>query len=195
MRRVLLVVVLLLFAVGSYSFWKLTYHPNPGTVVETLKKYTDEILGISFLYPNYPTSYYLEKKDLSTGERLRYTLVLIEDTEENRQLRKGKSPTPREGPTAITIDLFQNNLDKQTAIDWVKGSSDSNFKLGDQTYSSATIDQMEAVRYRWSGLYEGESVVAADEKWIYMLSVTYLTPQDRIRPDFSKVVDTFKVHR
>lgn len=192
MKTLLSIVVLILVGVGLYYWWDNSggrAGPNEETATSTTKTYSDATLGVSF---SYPSIYYVDKKDLSTPQRNRHALVLTEDTEENRQLREGVSTIPREGPTAITVDLFQNNLDKQTAAVWAQGTNDSNFKLGDQKLATVTVDGLEGVRYHWSGLYEGDSVVIADDRWVYMLSVTYLTPQDRIRGDFDTVVANFR---
>ena len=159
------------------------------SVSPTEKMYRSEALGIAF---DYPAHYYLEEKNLSTGARTRYALILTEDTEENRAVREGTAG-PREGPTAITIDIFQNNLDNYTTEKWVRGTNDSNFKLSPDGVLTATLLGGEAaLTYRWSGLYEGETVAVARPDFIYAASVTFLTPEDTTRDDFDKVLESVR---
>ncbi|HWO07745.1 MAG TPA: hypothetical protein VNM40_04170, partial [Candidatus Paceibacterota bacterium] len=101
-------------------------------------------------------------------------------------------PQNGEGPPAITIDIYQNNLDNQTAEEWIRNSSVSNFKLGDGTLSSTTVGGNPALSYRWSGLYEGTTIVVAQPDWIYAFSVTYFEPGAEIVQDFVRVRDSVR---
>lgn len=149
--------------------------------------FTSSSTGISFIYPG---TYHLEEKNTGTGERSRFTIVLMEDTEENKAVRDGTAP-PREGPVTITIDAFQNNLDSYTAESWIRGTNDSNYKLSpDGVIEETAISGEKALKYRWSGLYEGETYALAQGDWIFALSVTYMSKEDLIRTDFQKILDT-----
>jgi len=144
-----------------------------------LKNYSSEELKISF---QYPANYVLEEKTINEAERLHKTLVLTE--------KSSTIPENGEGPTAITIDVFQNNLDREVADQFIKNSSNSNYKLGSGDLEEGTLSGLQAFRYYWDGLYRGESIVAANENYVYMLSVTSLGETDTIRRDFYDLINT-----
>jgi hypothetical protein len=102
-------------------------------------------------------------------------------------------PVAGEGPTSINIDIYQNNLEKQNTEEWVKNTNESNFKLGEGRLSSITIDNLPALSYRWSGLYEGTTIALARPNWVYAFSVTYLEVGDDIIQDFVKIRDSVKI--
>mgnify|MGYP003394339946 CR=1 FL=1 len=192
MRTTLLALVGIVVLLGGVFFYAREEHSaemeEPPTNQE-LKTYRSETTGISF---RYPSAYFLEEKDLSSGKHTRYAIILTEDTEENRQVREGTAP-PREGPTAITIDIFQNNLDNYTTENWIRGTNDSNFKLSpDGTLTSVIVGDESGLYYRWSGLYEGETVAVARPRFVYALSATYLNPEDQIRRDFEEITKTLR---
>ena len=82
-------------------------------------------------------------------------------------------------PTGISIDIYQNDLDRQTLYGWLTGSSASNFKLSpDGTYTTASVDGREAIAYRWSGLYEADNTAFLHKDNIVSIAATYITPDD-----------------
>lgn len=154
---------------------------------DNVASYSSSTLRLAF---NYPDNYFLEEKDVSTPQRGRYAVILTEDTEENRLVREGKAPG-REGPVAITVDVFQNNLEKTIAETWVRSTNDSNYKLSpDGMLTSATVGSKEGVLYSWDGLYGARSVVVADDNFVYMFTVTYLGAEDQIIEDFEQILKT-----
>ena len=185
MPRVLLAVLVLCAVLGALFF-------AGGLGAERgaqTRAFTFEPIGLRF---DYPAKYFVEVQNLGDGHRAHFALVLYEDTPENRTLIEyPKSVPPREGPPTITIDIFQNNLDASDTEGWVRGSNDSNFKLSpDSVLSPARVGGEAGLRYRWSGLYEGESVAVARPDNIYMFSVTYLSPEDPIRGGFEALLST-----
>ncbi|HEY4516706.1 MAG TPA: hypothetical protein VJG64_02065 [Candidatus Paceibacterota bacterium] len=110
-------------------------------------------------------------------------------------MRKEDLPLPEggEGPSAITIDVYQNDLDHLGAEAWARNTSSSNFKLGDGRFSSTTVSDLPALSYLWSGLYEGTTIVVAQPKWIYAFSVTYLEMGASIVQDFVTVRDSVRI--
>jgi hypothetical protein len=166
----------------------------PGSVVHDVrpeKTYTNESFGFSFRYPE---NYVLEDRgNIGTGHRGHHVIILTdsavgavpEDSE-------GLVPSAAEGPPAITIDIFQN-LEAYDALTWVKGSNDSNYKLGDGTHEAANVDGVPAIAYRASGLYESNNVVFTEGDAIYKFSVTWLTVEDKIRNDYAGILDTVQV--
>lgn len=146
--------------------------------------YSNAKYGLSFTYSN---DYQLSEID-APGSALReqHTIVLQ---------RKSDLPAPEggEGPPSITIDIYQNNLDNQTTEGWIRGDSRSNFKLGDMTLASTTVDGKAALSYRWSGLYEGTTVAIARPNWVYAFSVTYLEMGADIIQDFVAIRESVRL--
>jgi hypothetical protein len=188
-KRPILALFVILLAIFAVYIAK---NPTGVQVADTTKRpvetklYSSNKYGLSF---NYPAGYYLEEKDVNTAERLHHQIILTEDTEENRLVREGQAPG-REGPVAITIDIYQNNLDKMSAMGFITGTGDSNYKLGNGTISTTTKGTITGFEYEWSGLYEAKSLVVALPSYIYMFSVTRINPDDRIVADFEGILQT-----
>lgn len=154
----------------------------PIPIQPTEETYTNAEFGLSFAYPsNYVRT---ERDEPGTAERRRHTITLV---------RRDDLPPPEagEGPPALTVQLFQNDLDTLSTESWVRGSNDSNFKLSpNQELTPITVSGKPAVAYRWDGLYTGRTVAYADERWIYAFSVTYLDPSDTIVSDFDRLLSS-----
>ncbi|MBI2021221.1 hypothetical protein HYS99_01770 [Candidatus Giovannonibacteria bacterium] len=150
------------------------------------KMFKSAKLKISFLYP---TGYFATERDLSTGQRYRYEVVLMEDTKENRNLVEGKAPG-REAPPTINIGIYQNNLDGMTAENWIRGMGFSNFKLSDGVLKEKIVGGEKGLAYHATGLYENENVVLAKPDFIYMFTVFYFSPSDEIRFNYENILET-----
>lgn len=179
-------VILLLALIGAGVWWfsgQGSVDPTP-MQQSTDGRYSNDEFGISF---DYPQSYQLEEREVGNGERRHYAITLI---------RESDLPLPQngEGPPSINIDIYQNNLDKLPLMDWVTGTSFSNFKLGNGQYATTTVYGADAVAYRWSGLYEGHTVAFAHRDNIIAVSGTYLTLEDQIVRDFAEVVVSMILH-
>lgn len=155
---------------------------------EQHKVYSNPKYGISFEYPD---NYFLKEGEAGNGERYHYNITLVEDTPGNREMLSGK--VAGEGPTAITVDIFQNNLDNLSVEQWIRTTSFSNFKLSDEKLGTTTVGGSAALSYSWDGLYRGDSLIFAHKENIVMLSATYLTAEDAILRDFSGIVSTFEL--
>lgn len=160
----------------------LQKHEN---VLEGLSSYKNDTYGVSFTYPK---ELYLEEKEVGNAERGHYVISLTENTDTNKKLRKGG--IIGEGPTAITLDIFQNNIDKTLLVDWIKGVSYSNFKLSNGVYATTSIAGVTGYMYDWDGLYRGHSIVFAYKESIVMVSVTNLTPEDKLLKDFQIIISS-----
>ncbi|MDP2734952.1 MAG: hypothetical protein Q8P12_01965 [bacterium] len=101
------------------------------------------------------------------------------------------SPPGREGPPGVTVETFANP-ESLPVVEWAALDSRSNLALGPGDYVEVEVNGMRGIAYGWSGLYEGLSVALADEERIYMLSVTYLSLQDRIVEDFPVFLEFFE---
>lgn len=186
----LLVAILVVLALGFgiyYAAGLYTPAPEmPQQVIDTeAPEYNSAYLGVSFVYPR---NYFVLENDLSTGEREQHSISLIEDTPTNRALVSGELQGT-EGPTAITVEIFQNDLDSYTSETFIEETNFTNYKLsptGDWALMNVGGDI--GTSFQWSGLYEGRSVVVARPDWVYVFSVTWLTPQDAILSDFESVL-------
>jgi hypothetical protein len=169
---------------GFFLIKNLDSTQIPQENISTAGKYSNTEYGISFTYPE---NYTVTEADAAGSEmRKRHAITLI---------RKADLPVPQggEGPTSITIEMYQNNLDKQTTEQWILNSNESNFKLSNGVMATTTIDGLPARSYRWSGLYEGTTIVTAQPNWIYVLSVTYLEMGSDIVQDFVKIKESVKI--
>ncbi|MBM3272055.1 hypothetical protein FJY94_02095 [Candidatus Kaiserbacteria bacterium] len=147
-------------------------------------RYENSRYGISFTYLD---AYALSEQDApGSGERLHHVITLT---------RKEDLPLPEngEGPPAITIDIYQNDLDKLSTEQWIRNTSASNFKLGGGSLATTSISGMPALSYRWSGLYEGTTVVQARDVWVYAFTVTYLEMGADIIQDFVAIRDSVRI--
>ena len=151
---------------------------------ETLRSYSGH--GLNFAYPQ---GYFLREIDESTGERNRYTIVLVQDTPTNRDIVEGRLPGTDSPPT-ITISVFQNSLDSYTAQSFIQNHSASNFKLSDGKLTDVTVASIPALQYRASGLFENINTVTARPDYVYMFTVFYNAPTDRITQDYMRILET-----
>lgn len=152
-----------------------------GETPTTTPTYESAQYGISFRYPD---TYVLTERDMEGSAQRRHHVITLMD-----KVAAANIPENGEGPTSITVEIFQNDLDKQDVEQWVKGTNNSNFKLSpDGTLSEGQVAGSPSVSYTWDGLYRGESTVFAHSQNIVMASVTYLTPSDQIRADFAAIL-------
>lgn len=190
MRAILGLLMILVIAIGGY--WLLNERSvtptpvvndaAPATSTAPLLTYASPEYGIEF---RYSSSYQLEERDAPGSAQRRHHIVTL--------MRKEDLPPPQggEGPPAITIEMFQNDLDDQTTEDWIRNSSLSNFKLSpDSRLSSTTIAGQSALSYTWDGLYRGDTIAIARPAYVYAFSVTYREPSDSIRTDFNALMRT-----
>lgn len=157
------------------------YQGHIRTVPE-INDYYSKTFGIEF---QYPSGYVLQESDTPSGERVAHHVTLLR--EEDLPLLQAS-----EGPPVISIDLYQNDLDRYTAEQWIRSSSFSNFKLGEERLATTTISGELALSYRWSGLYEGTTIAVAKGNWVYAFTVTYMQPGDGIVQDFVRVRDSVR---
>lgn len=159
---------------------------NSAVQIGTLHYVNDEF-GIEF---DYPVGYRLDERKTGNGERLKMTVTLMREEDyanlENRQ--------NGEGPVSITFDVFQNDVDRLNVAEWIENVGVSNYNLPpDEPYAMTTAGGVVAYMYRWSGLYEGESVVFGHGDAIIMASVSYMAQNDDIRTDFGSIMATLRL--
>ncbi len=146
------------------------------------KTYENAEYGIAF---EYPARYVLEEKEVGNAQQSHFAIILTEAAI--------STTTASEGPTAITFDIYQNNIDNVSVQKWVTDNNTSNFNLALGPVATTTVVGKEALAYTWDGLYRGDSVVFAHNTNIVMSSVTYMTPEDQIRKDFSSVLQSLRL--
>ncbi len=150
-------------------------------IVSGLKTYRGEQYGIRFKYPG---GYFLSENNTGDGHRYAHAIVLTDS--DPRVI-----PQNGEGPTSITIAIFQNNLDHYTTEQWIRGNNNSNFKLSpDGMLQEVAVGGERGLGYRYSGLYEFDSVVIARPENVYMFTVSWMDERARMRKDFTKLLET-----
>lgn len=174
-----IVIVLALLAAGAIFFASDALAPAETAAVE--QTYANDLLGISF---SYPTGYLLSESSATEGANERYTITIIADEDAVPRVNS-------EGPTAITIEAY-SYAEPVTLSVWLT-KNESNVALGDGQLSSTTVDGAEAVRYDWSGLYEGETTAFVVGSRVVAVSVTYQSPADRIYEDYLMVLSSLRI--
>lgn len=175
------VIVIVLLALLAGVFVAVAYTlehreiPVPATTT-----YRNEAYGIEF---KYPAGYLLTEGEHGDAHRGHYAIMLTR--EEDAQV-----PENGEGPTGITIDIYQNNIDQQSLLSWLTGTNASNYKLSGGTYEEANVDGEDAFTYHWSGLYEADSTIFRHNGNIFSVTVTYLTSEDANRTVYGEVVSS-----
>ena len=187
MKSLIAALAVLIVILGALSLVPQRELPDemPAPVETSLVPYVAPGFGLSFAYPE---TYFPTNTD-HEGERLQSTITLLEDTPFARALVNGEAPGT-EAPPAITVSIFQNDLDQYTTESFIRDHSASNFKLSDGTLTPVTVGGVEGLSYRATGLYESENIVVALPDFVYMFSVGYHAPTDPIRDDFRTVIDS-----
>lgn len=162
---------------------------SPTETADTIKTYTNASYGVTF---SYPADYFLTEREVGNGERYHYVIMLVEDTEFNRDLIAGKI-LGTEGPIAITLDIYQNNLDLLSAEAWMKNNSESNFKLGNGSYDVGSAGGLQVVSYLWDGLYRGKTVAIANDSNVYAFTATYNADSDMTIKDLDALLGSVKI--
>jgi hypothetical protein len=96
------------------------------------------------------------------------------------------------GPRGMIIELFEftPGSEPESAEAWVRGTSRSNLGMGDGELRTRTVGGVEGVRYSWSGLYEGTSVVVLVDGRIWMFSMLYREDISELGADFGLLLDS-----
>jgi hypothetical protein len=189
MNRIIIVLVLIVALIGGGTYYYMSSQKKAAAVAalgpSDTRPYTSEEHGISF---SYPEEYVMTQRDLapnSAGERHVVTLVAQADS---------NLPEGGEGPKAITLMFIQNDTAALTTDKWVRGSADSNFNLSpDKGTAMIKIADKEGVMFRWNGLYNGETTVAAGREWIYAVSVTFDSENDQIVKDYRAILSSIRL--
>lgn len=180
MNKKLLIIIAAAAIIGGSFLFFYPLEKKIGPPVYSSLEY-----GLSFSRP--PNYVFFE--NTSVGERLQHAIVFVEDTPENREFLSNPG-SATEGPPTITINIFQNNIDKYTLQSFVEGTDLSNFKLSDGKKTEIIVGGKPAWRYRATGLYENDNVVVVRPEYVYMFTVFFNSPDDQIRKDFDTILKT-----
>lgn len=150
------------------------------------EEYRSDKFGLKFSYTD---KYFLEERSVDETQT---SIVLIEDTEENRAVVEGRSPG-REGPTSITVNIFENPA-TTTLREWARTEVRSNFNLSMGDVEEGMLSNKESILYVSDGLYPTVNILALHRGRIMQFTVSYLTLEDEIRKDFSKILDTIEFY-
>lgn len=178
-------VAIVIIAIGFISwFFYAGRQKTPVQDAETLLEYSNDVYGISF---SYPSDYILSERDTVASDSQNYHQIGL--------INKKDIPLPvsGEGPTAIILDIYKNNVNKYSAESWARNAKESNLKLGEGRISTTTISGLAALSFRWSGLYEGTTIVLAKPDFVYTFNVTYLEMGGQIIQDFVKIRDSVRI--
>lgn len=179
----LIIIGLLLILGGTLVYFKQAEAPtSKGDLSGLGTAYENKTLGFSF---DYSYRYYLREREAGTRLRPQTAIVLVEDTIENRDLLDGISTESREGPTAITIDIYENPT-KLGAEEWIE--QDTNWNLSNKQVTPASVGGKEGRMFTWDGLYAGKSTVVTHGERTYVFSVTSMTREDRILKDYDTLL-------
>jgi hypothetical protein len=157
-----------------------------GTANSTVKTYTNDQYGFSF---SYPSTYYLETHTESAAKREHFAVVLTEDTKENQDVRNGNTPA-RDGPVAITLDVYKDPIGNPTLLEWLKDTPGSNFNISNGTYTATKLAGKDAVIYHWSGLYEADTLATQNKDYTFAATVTYIAKADPIVAVYNNLIKT-----
>jgi hypothetical protein len=152
-------------------------------VVPVLNSYRSATYGIAFTYPE---GYVLAESEAGNAERAHHSISITKAT-------NVPAPTAGEGPVSVTIDIYQNDLDRLSLIAWITNTSESNFKLGPGVMASTTVAGVEAASYTWSGLYEGESTVFLHGTNVVSVSGTHMDATDEMRDVYRSVLASVSI--
>lgn len=141
--------------------------------------------GLSFTYPDTYVAITPEMLELSAFET-----VTLFDKDDYEELKN--STEPREGPTSINLQIF-NNPEGQSAGTWVlENSSQANYSESMGRLQPRSVVGRDAVAYRFTGLYEGDATVFTAGGKMYLFTVTWLGTNDPIRDDFEKILSSIR---
>jgi hypothetical protein len=183
---VLILLALVIVAAGAYALstkkaHSPTHEGESGTAVP-LKRYTNFLHDLRFTYPD---TYALSEREAGDAHRGHYQIMLV---------RKADLPPPEggEGPPSVTIDVYQNDIDRQPVMHWITTTNIANYKLGNGTLVESKVGGEAAYTNTWSGLYEGKTTTLAHDDDIVAISVTWLTPEDDTIDAYEQVVNSLE---
>ena len=150
--------------------------------------FENSALYFTLNYRQEPNGYVIIPRPASGGAQYVLNMFLYADYQALQAKKYGQ-----EGPPMIALGIYPNPKN-QLPWDWVKTNSSSNYALsGDKKVIPESVSGKPAASYRWSGLYESQSVAVSHRGRIYLFSVSSPTSEDQIRKDFEDLLDRAKL--
>jgi hypothetical protein len=137
----------------------------------------------------YPSKYFVSAIELDASTTPHLAVVMVLDTKENRDALEGRSATPREGANGITVNAYRNPS-ALTPEEWA--TKDMNWNVSDKKLATTTVAGGGGVVFRWSGLYEGASVVTTRGEFAYVFAVSWQSETDPILADFDQILQSLR---
>ena len=186
-KMILLAIVAAMFvAGGAYMLYQGRPQNTVPQQVDTFP-YMSDAYGITFDYPSTYTLTQSDVKDYENPKNNHHAITIIE----TKSLEA--TPVNGEGPTSITVNIYPNSAN-EGVLSWVKNMSQSNFNLSaDKKTYDAQVGGTGAVAYTWDGLYLGNSFALSHRGYIFVLSSTYITPEDSILGVFTEVLKSVQL--
>lgn len=140
--------------------------PDPVTIDEVNNTYVNQTYNVTFSYPG---NYRLVTNTDLTENGLLSSVSFFEENEYRAFL---ESEEAREGPPGMTFEIYENP-DALEEDAWLEERDYFGIPEREEP-SPVSVDTGTGVRFAWSGLYEGETVVLSQDDRIYVWSYTYL---------------------
>lgn len=169
-----LIIIILIVLIGWTAFTKKApFTPSADTDQQT-KDFTEaQDYGFSFSYNN--------EKLIAVGQTeetrgdLVYRIALFNKKDYAELLA---SSEPREGPTAISLEVFRNPMNLEPA-EWIKTHPAANFAFAvPNSIGSQTISTTDYTTYEWDGLYRARAYATIQNSYLYLFTVTHLSEND-----------------
>jgi len=146
-------------------------------------------VGLRF---GYPADLYLARVDRAVGEAPRISMVLLENLPTNVAYVRGTATEPMEGPPMITIDVYEN-AEALSVYDWFRDRT--NWGSQARELRTTVAGGRELLEYRWDGLYAGRTAMIAGDDYIYVLSVTWVSEDDRLPAIYDSLLASLELAR
>ncbi|HVS79793.1 MAG TPA: hypothetical protein VHF05_02335 [Candidatus Paceibacterota bacterium] len=179
------ILLLLVLGAGAVFFAapRLAPEGNPPAEeprTEELNTYSSTELGLAF---RYPANYELRQSSGEKGAEYEARIMLAEAGKADA----AGGPVPGEPGMSITVDVYPL-AGGMTAEKWIIDSPDSNYRFAAAPYRLVSIGGKEFATFSWSGLYEGDTAVHAENGRLYVVTATYIAPDDMTRSDLWNVI-------
>lgn len=148
-------------------------------------QWTNTDLGVRFEYEMGADPFLLsENRNPEPGLAMAWSLV--------RESELAAAADDAFGPRGLVIEVFEfaPGGEPESAEAWVRGNARSNLGMGSGELKATTVGGVEGVRYTWSGLYEGMSVVVVEEGRIWVFTVLFRRDLGELGSEFGALLDS-----
>ena len=136
----------------------------------------------------YPSSLYL--KEISNAGTLgnpQLEVVMMENTQTNRDTLDSKLKEREAGSPEITVGVYQNP-DGLSAGKWAENTP---WFIGSEDLTPISVGGQDGGSFSWDeGLYKGKSLIVTKGKLVYVFTLNWLTPEDQLIKEFNVVLNS-----